>query len=229
MVYGIFTAGRRTWGGPRADAAAADMHTNPEEAAEQARVLGNDLNVNVDTFRATRTEERGVPVRPAGNVEGRFMAATQSPSRDDHHQHSSRDEKKLNTTVVDGTTSPLPGVPRIHPYPRCSSSSSSVFTTDSVNPVSMPHSVESLMTAEEQVRLYLARKPPPQDSVTSMEVFADANDHSDPSDAFESPTRGGESLDEADIGDSRPQTEQTEQTEQGADQGPEEESPENMV
>lgn len=229
MVYGIFTAGRRTWGGPRADAAAADMHTNPEEAAEQARVLGNDLNVNVDTFRATRTEERGVPVRPAGNVEGRFMAATQSPSRDDHHQHSSRDEKKLNTTVVDGTTSPLPGVPRIHPYPRCSSSSSSVFTTDSVNPVSMPHSVESLMTAEEQVRLYLARKPPPQDSVTSMEVFADANDHSDPSDAFESPTRGGESLDEADIGDSRPQAEQTEQTEQGADQGPEEESPENMV
>lgn len=222
MVYGIFTAGQRTWGGPRADAAAADMHTNPEEAAEQARVLGNDLNVDVDTFRATRSEERGVPVRPAGNIEGRFRAATQSPSRDLHHQPSTRDEKPNIT--VDGTTSPLPGVPRIHPYPRCSSSSSSVFTTDSANPVSMPHSVESLMTAEEQVRLYLSRKPPPpQESVTSMEVFADANDHSDPSDIFESPPRGDGSLDEADIGNSKPQLE----PEQGSEQ--DEEPPENMV
>ena len=201
MVYGIFTAGRRTWGGPRADAAAADLHTNPEEAAEQARVLGNDLNVDVDTFRATRTEEKGVPIRPAGNIEGRFRAATQNPNRG----HSNPD--KNPNTAIDGTASPLPRVPRIHPYPRCSSSSSSVFTTDSVNPVSMPHSVESLMTAEEQVRLYLSRQMPRPDSVTSMEVFADANDPCDFSDTFESPSRGAESLDEADIGNSKPQPE----------------------
>ena len=71
----------------------------------------------------------------------------------------------------------------------------------------MPHSVESLMTAEEQVRLYLSRQMPRPDSVTSMEVFADTNDPCDFSDTFESPSRGAESLDEADIGNSKPQPE----------------------
>jgi chitin synthase len=54
MVYGILTAGQRTWGGPRADAAAADVHTTAREAAEQAERLGDELNVVPETFKPAK-------------------------------------------------------------------------------------------------------------------------------------------------------------------------------
>lgn len=50
MVYGIFTAGQRTWGGPRADAAAADKNTTVQEAIEHAEQTGDDLNIKPETF-----------------------------------------------------------------------------------------------------------------------------------------------------------------------------------
>ncbi|KAL7949829.1 glycosyltransferase family 2 protein [Trichoderma barbatum] len=50
MVYGIFTAGQRTWGGPRADAAAADNNTTAREAAEKAEMQGDELNVVPESF-----------------------------------------------------------------------------------------------------------------------------------------------------------------------------------
>ncbi|CAK7273071.1 hypothetical protein SEPCBS119000_005457 [Sporothrix epigloea] len=51
MVYGIFTAGQRTWGGPRADAAAADGEsTTVQEAIAQAERQGDELNVIPETF-----------------------------------------------------------------------------------------------------------------------------------------------------------------------------------
>lgn len=50
MVYGIFTAGQRTWGGPRADAGAADKNTTVQEAIEHAEQTGDDLNVVPETF-----------------------------------------------------------------------------------------------------------------------------------------------------------------------------------
>lgn len=50
MVYGIFTAGQRTWGGPRADAGAADKNTTVQEAIEYAEQTGDDLNVVPETF-----------------------------------------------------------------------------------------------------------------------------------------------------------------------------------
>jgi chitin synthase len=50
MVYGIFTAGQRTWGGPRADAAAADAQTTAQEAIEQAEQAGDDLNIVPESF-----------------------------------------------------------------------------------------------------------------------------------------------------------------------------------
>lgn len=50
MVYGIFTAGQRTWGGPRADAGAADQTTTVQEAIEHAEQTGDDLNVVPETF-----------------------------------------------------------------------------------------------------------------------------------------------------------------------------------
>lgn len=50
MVYGIFTAGQRTWGGPRADAGAADKNTTVQEAIEYAEKTGDELNVVPETF-----------------------------------------------------------------------------------------------------------------------------------------------------------------------------------
>ncbi|KAK7981700.1 Class VII chitin synthase [Apiospora saccharicola] len=50
MVYGIFTAGQRTWGGPRADAATADSETTPQQAVEQAEKQGDELNIVPETF-----------------------------------------------------------------------------------------------------------------------------------------------------------------------------------
>lgn len=77
MVYGIFTAGQRTWGGPRADAATADDHTTPGEAVERAKEQGDEFNVNVNTFRTGIVRRKSVPIRPSENVEGRFAPAKQ--------------------------------------------------------------------------------------------------------------------------------------------------------
>ncbi|CZS77427.1 unnamed protein product [Fusarium graminearum] len=96
MVYGIFTAGQRTWGGPRADAAAADSHTTAREAAEQAEKQGDELNVVPETFKAahearraasnresTTTSELGRTksvIRPPGKIDGKFSARQKTAS-----------------------------------------------------------------------------------------------------------------------------------------------------
>lgn len=89
MVYGIFTAGQRTWGGPRADAAAADSTTTAREAAEQAERQGDELNVVPESFKpaqeARRAASKSKPqtavlgrtrsvVRPPDKIDGRFSA-----------------------------------------------------------------------------------------------------------------------------------------------------------
>ncbi|XRM41193.1 hypothetical protein ABZX51_004480 [Aspergillus tubingensis] len=149
IVYGIFTAGQRTWGGPRADAAKADEHTTPEEAVEKARVQGDELNVQVDTFR-TKTEEKGVPIRPSSKVNGRLSFAPQLPDRYYDYQGA------LGTSLAKYLT-PLPDVPRIGLHPHCSSDS--VATSDSGgNSIFMPQNVESLMSAEERARLSISRQ-----------------------------------------------------------------------
>ena len=201
MVYGIFTAGQRTWGGPRADAAAADKHTTPEEAVEQARAQGDEFNVDVGTFRLSRCEDRGVPVHPSEKVEGRFAPAAQLPEGGYANAYND------SGVTVAQVMSPLPGVPRINLHPRQLSSDSG-FTTDSTNPISMPHSVESLMHEDEQIRQYLARKGQGPISHTSMEVCADMGDLDGPSD-YRTPQQVSEAqppevMPEADIASSRP-------------------------
>lgn len=85
MVYGIFTAGQRTWGGPRADAGAADSSTTPQEAIEKATATGDDLNVVPETFKPaanaqnTQLTRKAVPLQPPGRLEGRFAAAERLP------------------------------------------------------------------------------------------------------------------------------------------------------
>ncbi|KAG6020297.1 hypothetical protein E4U40_006220 [Claviceps sp. LM458 group G5] len=89
MVYGILTAGSRTWGGPRADAAAADQNTTAREAAERAEKLGDELNIVPETFKPAKeariiadgtsggsvlvSRKRSI-VRPPDAVDGRFSS-----------------------------------------------------------------------------------------------------------------------------------------------------------
>ncbi|TKA82684.1 Chitin synthase D [Friedmanniomyces simplex] len=85
MVYGIFTAGQRTWGGPRADAGKADEHTTPAQAIEQAKLAGDELNVVPETFRpameaASNRIPRQNPLLPSPDIYGRFVPAQELPS-----------------------------------------------------------------------------------------------------------------------------------------------------
>jgi len=76
MVHGIFTAGQRTWGGPRADAAAADAKTTPQQAIERATETGDDLNVVPETFKpAIQARKKRVgqsTLQPTASAEGQF-------------------------------------------------------------------------------------------------------------------------------------------------------------
>ncbi|KAL2267497.1 hypothetical protein VTJ83DRAFT_4774 [Remersonia thermophila] len=78
MVYGIFTAGQRTWGGPRADAAAADATTTAQQAIEQAEKTGDDLNIVPESFipAAQERKERAA-------AEALAAAKKAAPSDDD--------------------------------------------------------------------------------------------------------------------------------------------------
>lgn len=77
MVYGIFTAGQRTWGGPRADAGVADSHTTPQAAIEHAEATGDDLNILPETFKPaieaiTRRKSVKTMLMPSSGLEGQF-------------------------------------------------------------------------------------------------------------------------------------------------------------
>ena len=91
MIYGIFTAGQRTWGGPRVDAGAADEKVTPQEAIEKAEAMGDDLNIIPETFRpaaaARRRRTNKTALQPSPSVEGRFAPA--DPSVSDWHKHMS--------------------------------------------------------------------------------------------------------------------------------------------
>ncbi|ODH43673.1 chitin synthase D [Paracoccidioides brasiliensis] len=173
MVYGIFTAGQRTWGGPRADAAAADENTTPEEAAVKAKATGDELNVNVDTFRAGAEGKTSVvPIHPSEGIEGRFAAPDLQPNgyyytenenistmtfpdflpRNYNHSHNANANTNGhgNLNVTYQGLSPLP----LHPR----ASFDSDWTNGSSSIIHMPRTVESIMGEEDQRKLQLARQ-----------------------------------------------------------------------
>lgn len=157
MIYGIFTAGQRTWGGPRADAAKADEHTTPREAVEQAIAQGDELNVDVDTFRAACDVRAAVPIHPSDRVEGRFAA-------EGAHPHDSyyfcRDDSGVTLAQL------MPQTPRLSLHPR--DSFDSVFTAGSgTTSICLPRRVESIMGEEDQRKLYFARQAQQMSSVLS--------------------------------------------------------------
>lgn len=139
MVYGIFTAGQRTWGGPRADASMADEYTTPEEAVAHARAQGDELNVNVDTFRS-RIDDKGVPIHPSDKIDGSFATADQSGKG--YFTNETESDMSLSQMMP-----PLPGVPRIGLHPRCPSDTS----ISSTGSLALPQNVESLVDEHRKV------------------------------------------------------------------------------
>ncbi|KAJ5166860.1 uncharacterized protein N7482_005641 [Penicillium canariense] len=172
MVYGIFTAGQRTWGGPRADAAAADITTTPADAVELARAQGDELNVDVDTFRTGLVRRRSVPIRPSEQVEGRFAPAEQL--LDGYYANTNKPGP-----IVTLLESPLPTVPRFHTPGQLRHSSDSVCSGSSdygSNTVSFPRNVESLMSEEDQRKLYYARQARVSTGLPTQEGKTNSNE-----------------------------------------------------
>lgn len=156
MVYGIFTAGQRTWGGPRADAAAADAHTTPAEAVEQAKAQGDELNVAVNTFRSSLiTRRRSVPVRPDRDIEGQFAPVDQlfnSIYRSTSEPSPSR-QRSLGSLPDDR--------PLFFPPHVFRNSAESLFSGSSdagSNTITMPCNAESLMSEQDPRKLYYAHR-----------------------------------------------------------------------
>lgn len=111
MVYGIFTAGQRTWGGPRADAITANSHTTAREAAEQAEEKGDELNIVPESFKPAHearlaaskidgTHSSGLTrtgslVRPPDKIDGKFAA----PRKTAAGTYKYPDESEANTDI----------------------------------------------------------------------------------------------------------------------------------
>ena len=173
MVYGIFTAGQRTWGGPRADAGAADAHTTPQQAIEHAKATGDDLNVVPETFKpAVKAQHPGktvgtVPLQPTDHVEGRFAPAEHLPGGWYLQNNDS------------GLTLPSmlprdPNVPRIPLHPR-DSFDSFVTTASPTNSLYMPRRVESIMGDEDRRKYFFAQQA--QQVPTGAYMNTETQDH----------------------------------------------------
>lgn len=176
MVYGIFTAGQRTWGGPRADAATADDQTTPGEAAQRAKEQGDEFNVNVDTFRTKLVRRRSVPIRPSEAVEGRF-------ARTDHLV----DGIYVNTSGSGPALARMVNALEDSQYPKpplqlrdsIDSMTSEPSDCDSSS-IALPHSVEQIaIGVEDQRRLEYARQARVSMSTTSFDEHGLASPFSD--------------------------------------------------
>ncbi|KKY21474.1 putative chitin synthase d [Phaeomoniella chlamydospora] len=144
MVYGIFTAGQRTWGGPRADAGTAGGHTTAQEAIEYAEATGNELNIIPETFKeAPELRSRGLNLhlQPPVTAEGRFAAAESLPGG--LYQHS--DVSSL-TVPRSRHNADAPGMPL---HLRSSLDSDGTSGSGSYT-FYQPRRVESIMAEEEK-------------------------------------------------------------------------------
>ncbi|KAK3661153.1 hypothetical protein LTR56_000276 [Elasticomyces elasticus] len=125
MVYGIFTAGQRTWGGPRADAGKADEHTTAAQAIEQAKMKGDDLNVVPETF-GKHSLSRHNTLLPSRELYGRFTPAQELPGG-----WYRQAEREVRAPWADDN---LP-----YRYDR-----NSFDSTDSVSSIRLPRRIESI-------------------------------------------------------------------------------------
>jgi chitin synthase len=154
MVYGIFTAGQRTWGGPRADAGAADATTTPQQVIEKAKIAGDELNVVPETFkpaveaRNNQIARKPVPLQPPEILEGRFAAAEKLPG--------GWYEQVNDSLMSVGAGAALAG-PSRYPMHSRDSFDSNVSARTSNNSVYMPRRVESIMGEEDRKKYAMAQ------------------------------------------------------------------------
>ncbi|ODQ55657.1 hypothetical protein SAICODRAFT_87754 [Saitoella complicata NRRL Y-17804] len=142
MVYGIFTAGQRTWGGPRADAAKADPQTTPAEAIAQAEATGDELNVVPETFR--RNTIAPLPTQPDDRVDGMFTEGLEE-GREGVYAESEWNNS-MDSLPHNNQIHAAPGARRMTLHPNPSFDSIASGDESSVN---LPRRVESIMDGNE--------------------------------------------------------------------------------
>ncbi|KAH8912542.1 class VII chitin synthase [Coniochaeta sp. PMI_546] len=158
MVYGIFTAGQRTWGGPRADAAAADSTTTAQQAIEQAEKAGDDLNIAQAMGetkigkKSKRVSDGGVGrsrsiLQPPDRIAGKFSAPERTPSG--WYQHP--DDSMASVSVLAGGTSASYGRGKLQHRDSFESAETGSYS------VYMPRRVESIMGEEDRRKYELAQ------------------------------------------------------------------------
>ena len=170
MVYGIFTAGQRTWGGPRADAGAADAQVTPQQAIEHAIATGDDLNVVPETFKPA-VEARHpdkvvgtVPLQPTDHLEGRFAAADPLPGG----WYLQNNDSGFTLPNMLPRDPAVPGVP-LHPR---DSFDSMVTAASLTNSVYYPRRVEEFMGEDDRLKYRIAQQAQqqPRGAYMSMQV-----------------------------------------------------------
>lgn len=160
MVYGIFTAGQRTWGGPRADAGTADVSKTAQQVIEEAEERGDDLAVIPETFKPaaeartqglTQRRPGGVTLQPDDNIDGRFAASERLPDGFYSYVNDS-----MGTLPDFGPRNP--NAPHIPLHPRASfDSMASGYAGSAGNSVYMPRRVESIMGDEDRRKYLVAQ------------------------------------------------------------------------
>jgi chitin synthase len=182
MVYGIFTAGQRTWGGPRADAAAADSHTTAQEAIEQAEKTGDDLNIVPESFIPAAQERKELSLtgsgdkkksggvsrsrsilQPPDKVVGKFAAPERTPSG--WYQHP--DDSVASVGVLAGSFHA--GGRRTLQHRDSFDSTSSALTGNFS--VYMPRRVESIMGEEDRRKYELAQASQLSQFMSNSRIF----------------------------------------------------------
>ncbi|PMD47362.1 glycosyltransferase family 2 protein [Hyaloscypha variabilis F] len=154
MVYGIFTAGQRTWGGPRADAGAADANTTPQQVIEKAMNDGDDLNIIPETFKPAVEAQNHQLVRtkstllPPDQVKGRFAAAEKLPGG----WYQQENDSSLESNDP-GALSTAPARNQLHPRDSFDSNLSAGTNAS----VYMPRRVESIMGEEDRKKYAMAQ------------------------------------------------------------------------
>ncbi|XXG94364.1 hypothetical protein Hte_000618 [Hypoxylon texense] len=165
MVYGIFTAGQRTWGGPRADAATADANTTPQQAVEQAEKTGDDLNVVPETFIPAAEVQRqksnkgkndgGVQrtkskVLPPEKIEGKFAAPEKKANG--FYAYPEESTYSFNTPGTEYSYYDRPNSRYLQNRESVDS-----FLTIGNNSVYLPRRVESIMGDEDRKKYEMAQ------------------------------------------------------------------------
>ncbi|KAI1499349.1 chitin synthase-domain-containing protein [Biscogniauxia marginata] len=189
MVYGIFTAGQRTWGGPRADAATADAETTPQQAIEQAEKTGDDLNVVPETFipatEVQRANSKGKgkstigiqrtrsKLHPPEKLEGRFAAPEKKANGFYvHPEESAYSFNKLSETLSVYGGAKGDYFEQYHNNNPGRDSWESFLTAGNTSSVYLPRRVESIMGEEDRRKYELAQASQYNQFVENSRKFA---------------------------------------------------------